>query len=86
MDYYYTNKIKILEQQKIYREANKLTILENQRIYYKINKKIKLTKTPCEECDCYITDCNKIRHDRTKKHIENMRYIKKFETRIICFD
>ena len=67
--YYEINKEKYQEYQKEYIEANKEKIQE----YYKENWSVKMT---CE-CGCIFTTKNKIRHDKTKKHIYNMKELQK---------
>jgi hypothetical protein len=75
--YYKANKETIKLKQNIYREANKA----EKYLYYINNKEI-----PCEECDTYVAVCNKIRHEKTQKRLDNLKLVKKIETRIIVFD
>ena len=67
--YYEKNKEKYQEYQKEYRETNKERIQE----HYKENWSIKMT---CE-CGCTFTAKNKIRHDKTKMHLNLLKKIKK---------
>jgi len=70
--YYEKNKEKYKEYQEEYREINKEKIQE----HYKENWSIKMT---CE-CGCIFTTKNKIRHDKTKMHLNLLnRHNNKFE-------
>ena len=66
--YYEKNKEKLQEYQKEYIETNKEKIQE----HYKENWSIKMT---CE-CGCTFTTKNKIRHDKTKMHLNLLKKMK----------
>ena len=72
-EYYETNKVRILEKRKEYRETNK-EYLEKNKEYYEKNKDFITQKIKCE-CGCEIRRAELARHKRTKKHIKLMENI-----------
>jgi group I intron endonuclease len=52
---------------KEHRDANKEKIREKNKENYQVNKE----KYICKVCNCEITLCSKIRHEKCKKHIAN---------------
>jgi len=71
--YYEENKEKIAEQKKEYRKNNKIKFLAKDKTYYENNReeilRKKKEKITCE-CGSTFTKTNKLRHDRTKKHLD----------------
>lgn len=69
------NKEKLTEQKKIYRETNKEISKLKQKEWREANKeKIKAQKSQVIQCECgqTYTFGNKIRHLRSKNHLENI--------------
>lgn len=75
--YYEDNKEHVSERGKIYRENNVENIRENKKQYAEKNKDIIKTKREvnihCDTCDCDIRIGKKTRHERTAKHINNLK-------------
>jgi len=82
-NYYEENKDKLKEKQQNYYEANKDKMKENQQNYYQANKdKIKENREANKdkikekfncECGCIISKANLLRHQKSRKHINNTK-------------
>lgn len=75
-DYYENNKEKIAEYKKAYQEANKDELNKKAIEYYEKNKAaiLERLKQPvrCEVCQCEVTKSNFNRHNKSKKHKDNL--------------
>ena len=75
--YYLDNKEKISEQRKTYATNNSEKIQEYKKLY-RLNNKEKLTEYKntniytCVLCKQCLTEQNKNRHEKTKKHLKNL--------------
>lgn len=73
--YYETNKEKLLKQVKQYREDNIDKYKEKDKNYYKNNKETILQKMKqtyiCEYCNKELNLNHKLRHESSKKHLDN---------------
>ena len=71
-EYYDTHKEEIAEYKKEYYEEHKEELAEKKKEYYNVNKEKfaekKKTKYTCE-CGSFRTIGNKVRHERSKKHL-----------------
>ena len=70
------NLDKIKENNKKYYDENLDKIKENKKKYYEKNsdcfkEKNRITIN-CEICNCIITKCNLTRHEKSKKHLNNL--------------
>ena len=76
-NHYHKNKEKNTLQNKIYRENNREKIKEIHKRYREKNKeKIRENtkqKVKCNVCDCMIRKCGIRRHEKSKKHINNLK-------------
>tara|TARA_R110002073_G_scaffold64944_1_gene162510 strand:- start:8492 stop:9175 length:684 start_codon:yes stop_codon:yes gene_type:complete len=75
-EYYDDNKDILLQKKKEYYDDNKESIAQQQKEYYEDNKESILQKgkekIECPICNCMITKHVIQRHNRTKKHINNL--------------
>ncbi len=60
--------------QKNYYEANKDKILEYHQNYYEVNKDRINKKVNCD-CGCEVSRTNLLRHQKSKRHLNNMNNI-----------
>lgn len=74
--YYEDNKHNILEQVKQNYEQNKDNKLQQMKQYYEQNKEklLEQMKQPkhCDDCNCEIRKSDFKKHERSKKHINNL--------------
>ena len=74
-----------LESKRRYREAHKEEIQQKAKVYYEQNKEHKQQyikeyreeyikqKIECQYCRCMVSPQHKAEHERTKKHINNVK-------------
>lgn len=73
--YYETNKQIINDKHKQYQELNKDKLKQRSKQYYKNNKEeIKEKRKIKHTCPCggVYSNCNKARHERSKRHVQYM--------------
>ena len=73
-NYYEENKDKLKEYIQNYYEANKDKILEYHQNYYEVNKDRINEKVNCD-CGCEVSRTNLLRHQKSKRHLNNMNNI-----------
>jgi hypothetical protein len=71
-EYYEENKEKIKTNVKKWCEDNKEKRKEYLNDYYQKTKEIRNEKYTCEKCNKEVRYCNKVRHETTLKHLNNL--------------
>jgi hypothetical protein len=76
-EYYINNRAKINERNTQYYNDNKAEINEKHN-QYKINNKKAIASNAaeeihCEACNCYNSRCAIAKHNKTKKHLNNLK-------------
>jgi hypothetical protein len=84
--YHANNKEKIVGKQKIYYDNNKERIYKHIKEWYEVNKHVILekgkVKYTCNICNCEFRIDGKSEHERSKKHIDNIKKLKRVNKKI----
>ncbi len=75
-EYYEDNKVVVAKKRQQYYEANKSTLKVKKAVYRTVNaEKLKQQRRKvciCQTCNCEYIHDNKARHERSKKHQDNL--------------
>ena len=71
-EYYNDNKEKIKSRVKQWCNDNRERVKENMKKFYQKNKETLKKKYTCEKCNKEVSYGNKLRHEKTLQHIQNL--------------